>query len=114
MRGHLTAGFLTVGLTVGLLAGLSLGGCAYVDGYSRQNTGLPRDVQGFIDRRSACAHYRTDDAFDNDGADFIAGQSAMYCTGTDAELTRLRRKYAARDDVTAALDALEADIEQGR
>ena len=95
-----------------LLAGvLLLAGCSYIDSYTTRDDGLPRDVSSFIDRRSACGDARSEDPFDDDREDFMADQSALYCAGTDRELTRLREKYKDRSDVLAALNHLEAQLE---
>ncbi len=97
-------------LVVLLTCTLLMAGCSHIDGYTSRHDGLPRDVASFLDRRSACGDFSEDASF-GDGDDFMASQSAMYCSGTDAELKKLRQKYAARADVIAALDRLEADLQ---
>ncbi len=109
--GHYLVPVLAVPL---LLLILLIAGCGHVQDHVARNDGMPRDVGSFLDRRSACGDARTDDVFDDGRDSFMMDQSAMYCTGTDAELKRLRTKYAARPDVLAALDRLEADIENRR
>ena len=85
-------------------------GCSHIEQHTSRNDGMPRDVGSFLDRRSACSDFSAADPFDDDRGDFMADQSAMYCSGTDRELKHLRAKYAGRADVIAALDRLEADI----
>lgn len=72
--------------------------------------GMPAEVSDFMDRREACAHFSNEDPYDSDRADFLRDQAAMYCTGSDAELTRLRQTYAANPDVLERLDNLERDL----
>lgn len=89
---------------------LLMAGCSHIEGHTSRHDGLPRDVGSFLDRRSACGDYRGDAFFDDDRSDFMADQSAMYCSGTERELKSLRAKYASRPDIIAALDRLEADL----
>ncbi len=73
---------------------------------------MPRDVASFLDRRSACGDYSEDPFADDSRDDFMADQSALYCSGTERELKRLRSKYAGNAQVNGALDALERDLQQ--
>ena len=103
---------MRTGVLAMLFCGLLMAGCSHIEQHTSRNDGLPRDVGSFLDRRSACSDFSADDPFDNDRGDFMADQSAMYCSGTDRELKHLRAKYAGRADVLAALDRLEADIQR--
>lgn len=73
--------------------------------------GLPSDVTDFMSRRSSCDHFRNEDMTGGDRNDFLAEQSSLYCSGTDAELAGLREKYAAAPAVIEALRSFEASIE---
>lgn len=73
--------------------------------------GLPSDVTDFMSRRSSCDHFRNEDMTGGDRNDFLAEQSSLYCSGTDAELAGLREKYAADPGVIEALRSFEASIE---
>ena len=78
-----------------------------------QNThaiGMPADVADFMDRREACAHFSNEEPYDTERADFLREQAAMYCTGSDAELERLRSRYAGNPDVLERLGNLERDL----
>jgi hypothetical protein len=110
---------LPVGLAIVLLGGAP---CASAAGTQPANgevatKPLPREVRVFIERREGCDHFRgepvPEPADDPKGERRRQIESALakLCTGTDAELARLRARY--RDDaaVTAALADFEDDIE---
>lgn len=77
----------------------------------------PHEVRVFLDQRDGCDHFRgepiPEPADDPGGERRRQIETALreLCTGTDAELLRLRVRY--RDDaaVSAALGELESDIE---
>lgn len=98
-------------IAAAMICTLLIAGCSHIESHTSRHDGMPRDVASFLDRRSACGDFREDIGFDDDRDDFMADQSAMYCSGTERELKRLREKYAARADVIAALDRLEADLQ---
>ncbi|MEQ1512573.1 MAG: hypothetical protein ABL934_07830 [Lysobacteraceae bacterium] len=77
----------------------------------------PHEVRAFLDRRDGCDHFRGEpipEPVDDPGGERrreIETALRELCTGTDAELVRLRARY--RDDaaISAALAGLEDDIE---
>lgn len=77
----------------------------------------PHEVRAFLDRRDGCDHFRGEpipEPVDDPGGERrreIETALRERCTGTDAELVRLRARY--RDDaaISAALAGLEDDIE---
>jgi hypothetical protein len=77
----------------------------------------PHEVRAFFDRRELCDHFRGEpvpEPIDDPGDERrreIDTALRKHCTGTDAELARLRARY--RDDavVAAALAEFETDIE---
>ncbi len=77
----------------------------------------PHEVRAFLDRREGCDHFRgeplPDPADDPGGERRRQIQTALHalCTGSDAELQRLRARYRDDADVSAALGALESNIE---
>ncbi|WP_052285921.1 hypothetical protein [Azorhizobium caulinodans] len=73
--------------------------------------GLPADVRTFIQRRDGCDHFRGEEATDPERATFLAAQLKKLCTGTDAQLARLRKSYAANPVVIRALADYEPNIE---
>jgi hypothetical protein len=73
---------------------------------------LPADVRTFIERRDACDHFRGEAASDPARAREIARELDYYCTGTDAELARLKRIHARDRSVRRALADYDIRIEQ--
>ncbi|WP_051371248.1 hypothetical protein [Mesorhizobium loti] len=100
------------GLVLLVLAGLS---CGPALGAAPSSTGpsVPDDVRAFIDRRDGCDHFRGEDSPDAERRAQIDAALRELCTGTDAELTRLKRAYASNPDVQSLLDDYEINIETG-
>ena len=69
------------------------------------------DVDSFIARREICDHFRGEDPYDKDRRAFIARKIAESCTGTDAELARLRTKYRDDFDVMGRLFQFDEKVE---
>jgi hypothetical protein len=65
----------------------------------------------FITRRDLCDHFRAEEPYDIARAREIAANVKRYCTGTDRELQRLRKKYAHNPRVLKTLNAYEDTIE---
>lgn len=72
---------------------------------------LPRDVAAFLARRDRCDHFRGEESEDPARAAEIRQGLTANCRGTDAELARLRRRYAEDSGIRARLDALERRVE---
>ena len=78
---------------------------------------FPHEVRVFLERREGCDHFRGEpvpDAADDPGGERrrqIETALRELCTGTDAELTRLRTRYRDDASVGAALEVFESDIE---
>jgi hypothetical protein len=102
---------IPAGLAIVLLGGAP---CASAAGAAKP---LPREVRTFIERREGCDHFRGEPVpepeDDPEGARRKQIESALakLCTGTDAELARLRARYRKDAAVTAALADFEDDIE---
>ena len=69
------------------------------------------DVAAFQERRTKCDHFRGEDPYNKDRAQFIAEQLKKYCAGTDAELAQLKKKYAGDHAVMNRLNTYEERIE---
>ena len=71
------------------------------------------DLATFLQRRETCDHLRGEvpDPPDDERMRQIVLEQAAYCTGTDAQLAALKKRY--RDDplVTRRLAAFEPQIE---
>ncbi len=78
---------------------------------SAQKTALPTDVQKFLERREGCDHWRGEEPYDDQRRAEINKNACELCTGTDAQLSTLKRKYKRRSDVLMALQHLESKIE---
>ena len=75
---------------------------------------FPDDVTRFIERRDACDHVRGEAPYDAARRTFLEQQALKFCTGTDAELAALRKKYQSDAAVSTKLDEYEAEIEPRR
>ena len=72
---------------------------------------LPHDVQMFIARRDGCDHFRGEEPYDAQRNAEISRQLTRLCTGTDAELARLKRRHARNPEVQKALAGYELQAE---
>ena len=61
--------------------------------------------------RDGCDHFRGEEPHDAERRAYIAESVAELCTGTDARLAMLRRRYAADPSVIAALKGYEDRVE---
>jgi len=77
------------------------------------NFNEPRDAaivaqaREFIIKRQGCDHFRGEPGYDEERQTFLNKQIEQLCTGTDAQLAKLRNRYA---DSPATIKAL-ADFE---
>jgi hypothetical protein len=78
---------------------------------SKKTARLLADVAVFLKRCEGCGHFRGEEAYDEERGKFLIQAKKETCTGTDAELARLRRVYAGNAAVIAALTNLEDSIE---
>ncbi|EQB32106.1 hypothetical protein M529_11500 [Sphingobium ummariense RL-3] len=75
---------------------------------------FPDEVTAFMVERDSCDHFRGEEPYDADRRAYIEESIAELCTGTDAKLATLRRRYAANPAVTRALSGYEERIEKPR
>ncbi|MDG2002880.1 MAG: hypothetical protein P8J20_06060 [Novosphingobium sp.] len=78
---------------------------------SNESAALPSDVAAFVERREGCDHFRGEEAYDKEREAFLLKSMKETCTGTDAELARLRRVHADDPVVMTALADFEDSIE---
>ena len=71
----------------------------------------PSDLRQFLERREECDHWRGEAADDRKRQTDIDRGICRTCTGSDAELARLKKKYKANPGVMDVLDELEDRIE---
>jgi len=74
---------------------------------------FPRAVQSFAEKRDQCDHFRGEvpDSPDDERMSEVNQAIDRFCTGTDQQLSRLKKKYAGDTRVSAKLDAYEPTIE---
>lgn len=72
---------------------------------------LPPDVERFVQRRDLCDHFRGEEPYDAERRAFLEKRIRKFCTGTDAKLAALKRKYKGRSDVMAKLSEYETTSE---
>lgn len=80
-------------------------------GETHASASLPVEVADFAHRRNGCEHFLGEDPYDAARAEEIRQQTTRLCTGTDAELARLKRVYANDPAVTGLLNRFEAKVE---
>ena len=95
-------------LRAGWLTALALLLCG---GLPAQAAGHPTDLRQFLQRREACDHWRGEAGHDKERQRDIDRAVCRTCSGTDAELARLKKKYQANPGVMDVLDELEERIE---
>ncbi len=76
----------------------------------------PEDLSRFVQSRQMCDHFRGepiegDSAEMKERQEFVLQKIEETCTGTDAELKRLREAHAGNPDITRALEIFEDTIE---
>ena len=73
----------------------------------------PKDVAQYLERRASCDHWRGEPAYDEHRRAQIQWAMCQSCSGSDAGLARLKRKYSSDARVMARLDRFEPEIEAG-
>lgn len=72
---------------------------------------LPKDVAAFMERRDACDHWRGEAGYDAERRKDIEWSICQSCPGTDAELAKLKGKYAGNKAVMDKLSGYETEVE---
>lgn len=89
-----------------ILLALLLGG-----GWPARAAEHPGDLRKFLERREQCDHWRGEAGYDEVRQRDIDRGVCRTCTGMDAELARLKKKYKANPAAMDLLDELEDRIE---
>lgn len=76
-----------------------------------QATAFPQEVTSFMVDRDSCDHFRGEEPTDGERRAFLAESISELCTGTDAKLALLRKRYADDPSVIAALQGYDSHIE---
>ncbi|UYY57225.1 hypothetical protein [Sphingomonas sp. S2-65] len=87
------------------LLALPIAACALpADAQGRaERAELPTGVRAFLQKRDRCDHFRGEELEYPAGAAEIAAQLDRLCTGSDAELARLKRTHARKPAVLRVL-----------
>ncbi len=93
--------------SITLLVGLTLASSNFADG----DADYPSDVADFIDRREMCDHFRGEEQYDEDRAEFLSERIEETCRGTDEELRKMKQKYSDCDKIVQLLSRFEEQIE---
>lgn len=72
---------------------------------------FPSEVATFVERRESCDHWRGEYGYDEERQRDIDWSMCQTCPGTDAELVRLKKKYANNRQAVDKLNEFEPDIE---
>jgi hypothetical protein len=92
-----------------LLASAVLGMCVSTVALAAD---VPKEMAKFIQRRESCDRWRGEDGYNKKRQADINRAICQACTGTDAELKRLKRKFKNRPDIQARLNNFEPQIEE--
>ncbi len=76
-----------------------------------QQAVLPRDVHAYVTRRDDCDHFRGEASPETQRQSEIDAETLRLCKGSDAQLKRLKRKYARNRAVQQALGDYDPRIE---
>jgi hypothetical protein len=76
-----------------------------------QQVVLPREVRAYVARRDDCDHFRGEASSDEQRQSEIDAETLRLCRGSDAQLARLKRKYARNRVVQHALADYDPRIE---
>jgi hypothetical protein len=81
--------------------------------YPLQGKPDSNELRAFLERREVCDHLRGEipDPGDRNATRDAVAAINQYCTGTDAQLSRLKRLFAVDAAVMKQLNALEPCIE---
>jgi hypothetical protein len=71
---------------------------------------LPRDVQGFVDRREGCEWVRGEIRRMNE----VSRELRRLCESTDKDLLQLKKKYAGNSTIMQILNQFATDIEAAK
>jgi hypothetical protein len=72
---------------------------------------FPPDVARFVEQRELCEHFLGEEPYDAERRKFLEKRVRETCTGTDARLAALMKKYKRNPAVANKLNEYEAKIE---
>jgi hypothetical protein len=73
---------------------------------------VPKEIVKFIERRESCDRWRGEDGYNKERQANLNRAICQTCTGTDAELKRLKRKFKDRPDLQSKLNNFDPQIEE--
>ncbi len=84
----------------------------WTDNFNEPRSALvAKEAQDFIIRRQGCDHFRGEPGYDEERQKFLDEQIKETCSGSDAQLKKLRAKYANQPETMKALAEFEDCIE---
>lgn len=87
-------------------------GTPWTDNFNQQRDPLVvAEARPFIIKRQGCDHFRGEPPYDEERRKFLIQQMEELCTGTDAELQRLKTKYFDQPETITALSDFEDCVE---
>lgn len=98
-------------LFVAALSLIILPALSKAEGVPAKGSSLPAEVETFINRRNDCDHFRGEASPDAGRQAEIDRELRRLCTGTDAALASLLKRYAKNASVQKALADFELNIE---
>jgi hypothetical protein len=72
---------------------------------------LPKDVAAFRADREQCDHFRGEEPYDDERRRSLAVEMQRFCKGSDAALSRLKKKYGKNRGIRKILNGYEPRIE---
>jgi len=101
-------------LSVLVVLGLTCPTPSHADSAQPAVSSLPKEVRAFVSKRDDCDHFRGEASPDAHRQAQIDEELRRLCTGTDAALARLLKRYAKNAAVQQALGDYELNIERRR
>jgi hypothetical protein len=102
-------------ITIHTIGGILLGITALCLPAWAADSTLPVEVAAFIKQRDVCERFLSEseqaDPNDIERQKYLDKNLIQYCTGSDAELRRLKRLYASDARIMQRLSGYETDIE---
>jgi hypothetical protein len=74
-------------------------------------TAAGQDLRDFVARRQQCDHFRSEEGSTPKRKAELAAKQKEFCTGSDAQLTALKKKYSADKAASKTLAGFDAEIE---
>jgi hypothetical protein len=102
-------------ITIQTIGGILVGLSAFCSPAWAADSTLPAEVAAFIKQRHVCERFLSEseqaDPNDIERQKYLEKNLIQYCTGSDEELSRLKRLYVNDPAIMKSLSGYETDIE---